>query len=133
MSEKKYTPVKLKEVDLKDYGIDVERLGRSGKITVREKTSLIQAKLGSFLARLARADGIEISEENEDDITLLYLYDVTAFLLKECIVVPEGEPPISDDELLEYPDELVELIGGIIGKGELPLTSSPGAESKTEQ
>ena len=133
MTEKTYTPIVLREVDIREFGVDAEALGRSGILTIRPKTSLIQAKLASFLAKKARESGIELTEETEDEVTILFLYDVTIFLLKECIKVPQGEPPITDEELMEYPDDLIEHIGGVIGDAEFPLGSTPGKELKSEE
>ena len=132
MVDNKYTPVKLREVDLTDYGVDVEKFGREGVLKIRQRTSLVQAKLASYLAKLARDAGVELTEETEDYVTMLFLYDITIFLLKECLIVPDGEPSVTDEELMEYPDELIDYIGSAIGSGTFPLDSSPGEGSKVE-
>lgn len=133
MSEKKYVPIQLKEVDLKDYGVDIEKFGREGTLKIRPRTSMIQAKLASFLAKLAREAGIELNEGTEEQLAMMYLFEITTFLLKECLIVPVGEPPITDEELMYYPDELIDYIGGVIGDGDFPLDSSPGEGSKNEE
>lgn len=126
MTSKRIVPKKLREIDLAKYGGE-------GTLTIRPKTSLIESKIISHMAGLAREMGVELTSDNREELETLLGHDITILLMKLCIVVPEGEPEITEEELLDYPDELLVEISEIITESaEFPLEQSPGEEVKKE-
>lgn len=124
---KRFVPKNYSEVDLKDYGGE-------GKITLRPKTKLMDSKLAQHLAKRSKDCGIEFSDENEQIITAMFSHDLAIFTLLQCIVTPEGEEPILEEELMEYPDELInDMLNIISGDEAFPLAESGGEETKTAQ
>lgn len=126
MTSKRFVPKKLREIDLAKYGGE-------GILSIRPKTSLIESKIISHMAGLAREIGVELTPDNREELETFLSHDITILLMKLCIVVPEGEPEITEEELLGYPDELLIEISEIITESaEFPLEQSPGEDVKKE-
>lgn len=124
----RFIPKRFNEIDLEPYGGE-------GKLILRPKTKMMDSKLAQRVVKLSNELGIDFNEDNEDVITALFAHDITVQTFQECIVVPEGEEPITEEEILRFPDELVEAIFDILNTGaEFPL-GGPGQEKgqKKEQ
>ncbi len=122
----RFVPKRYSEIDLEPYG-------GVGKLVLRPKTKMMDGKLAQLIMKLCRENDIEFNDENQGLVTSLFTQDITVRTLQECVVVPAGEPPITEDEILNFPDELIEEIFTVLVDGtKFPLVSPPSEETKTE-
>ena len=122
----RFVPTKYSEIDLEEYG-------GAGVMTLRPKTKMMDSKLANHILKLCKSNGLEFNDKNERMITAMFTHDITVYTLQQCVVTPDSEGQITEEEILDLPNELIERIFELIAGGEeFPLVEGSGEEMKTE-